>query len=143
MCSVHQLPDTSLTSLHTLVCTERVYSTPLQPVWSSLSPPPPKKMVTFKLLTPQSGQLSNSNLLERVREAKIPGHPYLCSHSFKLHNWEAEIGFPNLSLLIHSGQFQLCGAGYCPLSPHLNETDGNLLICPSRVKASSGMLSVS
>lgn len=59
----------------------------------------------------------------------MPGHPYLCSHSFKLHNWEAEIGFPNLSLLIQSGQFQLRGAGYCPHSPHLNETDGNFLIC--------------
>lgn len=73
----------------------------------------------------------------------MPGHPYLCSHSFKLHNWEAEIGFPNLSLLIQSGQFQLGGAGYCPLSLHLNETDGNFLICLLRVRTSSGILSIS
>lgn len=73
----------------------------------------------------------------------MPGYPYLCSHSFKLYNWEAEIGFPNLSLLIQSGQFQLSGTGYCPLSPHLNETYSNFLICLLRVRTSSGVLSIS
>lgn len=73
----------------------------------------------------------------------MPLHPYLCSNSYKLHNWGAEIGFPNLSLLIQSRQFKVCATGHCPLHPHSNETDGNLLICPLRVKGSSGILSIS
>lgn len=73
----------------------------------------------------------------------MPVHPYLYSHSSKLHNWGPEIGFPNLSLLIQSRQFILCVTAHCPLRPHSNETDGNLLICPLRVKGSSGILSVS
>lgn len=36
----------------------------------------------------------------------MPVHPYLCSNSFKLYNWGAEIGFPNLPLLIQSGQLK-------------------------------------
>lgn len=73
----------------------------------------------------------------------MPVHPYLYSHSSKLHNWGPGIGFPNLSLLIQSRQFKLCVTAHCPLCPQSNETEGNLLICALRVKGSSGILSVS
>ena len=66
-------------------------------------------VATFKLLTPQLRRFPN---LSR-RGPKLSVHPYLYSHSSKLHNWGPEIGFPNLSLLIQSGQFRLCNS---PLS---------------------------
>lgn len=73
----------------------------------------------------------------------MPLHPYLYSHSSKLHNWGPEIGFPNLSLLIQSRQFKLCVTAHCPLRLHSNETDGNSLICPLRAEGSSDILSIS
>ena len=79
----------------------------------------------------------------RGRGTKMPQCPYLYSHSSKLHNLGPEIGFPNLSLLIQSRPFKLCITAHCPPRPSSNETDGNLLICPLRVKGSSGVLSIS